>query len=192
MINPFPNKPWFLRVCCRSLLKTLGEKEKLLVTSNFSFSHSVFYLLEELSAIFIKSKIVVSQSFEFGRVKNLSFGKGLRQSVPIISLMGTKNLSMCQHREYHHPPAWSNYPLFYIDRLLCFRPFSISSQCNYPKLFLEFLSPVLHTIFFEIYGLLFHIATYKTMISPKKGLNPVTIPIINFQKEIGKTRNWAQ
>ena len=42
-INPFPNKPWFLRVCSISLLKTLWEKEKLLVTSNFSFSHSVFY-----------------------------------------------------------------------------------------------------------------------------------------------------
>ena len=41
--NPNPNKPWFLRVCSISLLKTLWEKEKLLVTSNFSFSHSVFY-----------------------------------------------------------------------------------------------------------------------------------------------------
>ena len=38
MFNPFPNKPWFLRVCRTSLLKTLREKEKLLVTSNFSFS----------------------------------------------------------------------------------------------------------------------------------------------------------
>ena len=47
-INPFPNKPWFLRVCSTCLLKTLWEKEKLLVTSNFSFSHSVFYLYEEL------------------------------------------------------------------------------------------------------------------------------------------------
>ena len=36
--NSFPNKPWFLRVCNTSLLKTLGEKEKLLVTSNFSIS----------------------------------------------------------------------------------------------------------------------------------------------------------
>ena len=26
-----------------SLLKTLWEKEKLLITSNFSFSHSIFY-----------------------------------------------------------------------------------------------------------------------------------------------------
>ena len=76
--NPFPNKPWFLRVCCTNLLKTLWEKEKLLVTSNFSFSHSVFYLLGELAAIFIKSKIVICQRFEYGRVKYLSFGKGLK------------------------------------------------------------------------------------------------------------------
>ena len=59
LVNPFPNKPWFLRVCSKSLLKTLWEKEKLLIMSNFSFSHSVFYLLEELSAIFIKVEIVV-------------------------------------------------------------------------------------------------------------------------------------
>ena len=43
-VNPFLNKPWFLSVCSTSLLKTLGEKEKLLVMSNFSFSHCVFYL----------------------------------------------------------------------------------------------------------------------------------------------------
>ena len=77
-INPFPNKPWFLRVFSTSLLKTLWEKEKLLVTSNFSFSHSVFYLFVELSAIFIPSEIVVCKLFQFGKVKNLSFGKGLR------------------------------------------------------------------------------------------------------------------
>ena len=41
-VNPFPNKPWFLRVCSTSLLKTQWEKEKLLATSNFSFSRSVF------------------------------------------------------------------------------------------------------------------------------------------------------
>ena len=40
--NPFPNKPWFLHVYSKSLFKKLWEKEKLLVTSNFSFSHSVF------------------------------------------------------------------------------------------------------------------------------------------------------
>ena len=49
---PFPNKPWFLHVCSTSLLKTLWEKKKLLVTSNFSFSYHVFYPFAELSAIF--------------------------------------------------------------------------------------------------------------------------------------------
>ena len=61
-INPFPNKPLFLRVCTMSALKTLWEKEKLLVTSNFSFSHRIFYLFQELFTVFIKFKIVCLQT----------------------------------------------------------------------------------------------------------------------------------
>ena len=89
VFNPFPNKPWFLRICSTSLLKTWREKEKLpwflricstsllktwrekeklLVTSNFSFSLSVFYPFRELSAIVIKFKSVVCKIFHFGRV----------------------------------------------------------------------------------------------------------------------------
>ena len=67
-INPFPNKPWFLVVCPEGLLKTVLEKEKLLVMSNFSFSCSVFYPFVELSTILIKFKIVVCKLFQFGRV----------------------------------------------------------------------------------------------------------------------------
>ena len=78
VINTFPNKPCFLRVCSISLLKTPWEKEKLLVTSNFSFSHSVFYPSRELSAIFTKIVIVICRLFQFRRVMNLSFGKGLK------------------------------------------------------------------------------------------------------------------
>ena len=77
-LNPFPNKPWFLRVCSTSLLKILWEKEKLLLTSNFTFSHSVFYPFGELSAISIEFKIVVCKLFQFGSVKKISFGKGLK------------------------------------------------------------------------------------------------------------------
>ena len=74
MFNTFPNKPWFLRVCTTSL----WEKEKLFVTINFSFSHSVFYTFGELSAIFIKlKKMVICKLFQFGRDQNLLFGKGL-------------------------------------------------------------------------------------------------------------------
>ena len=68
--SPFPNKPWFLRVCFKSLLKTLWEKEKLLVASNFSFSHSVFNPFRKLPVIFIKFKIVVC--------KTLSIWKSLK------------------------------------------------------------------------------------------------------------------
>ena len=71
LFNPSQNKPLFLRVCSASLLKTLQEKEKLLVTSNFSFSHIVFYPFEELPAIFIKSDNVVCELFQFGTVKNI-------------------------------------------------------------------------------------------------------------------------
>ena len=66
-LNPFLKRPWFLSVCSTSLLKTMREKKKFLVTCNFSFSHSVFYPFAELSAIFIKVEIVVCKLFQFGR-----------------------------------------------------------------------------------------------------------------------------
>ena len=70
IVNPFPNKPWFLHVCSNGLLKTLRAKEKLLVRSNFSFSHSVFYPFEEFSAIFIQFEIVVCKHTQLERIHN--------------------------------------------------------------------------------------------------------------------------
>ena len=55
--------------CTQSLLKTMWENKKLPITSNLSFSHSVFYPCGELCTIFIKLKIVVCKVFDFGRVK---------------------------------------------------------------------------------------------------------------------------
>ena len=52
----------------QAFLKTLREKEKLLIMSNFSFSHSVFYPFGELSATFIETEIVVCKLFHFGGV----------------------------------------------------------------------------------------------------------------------------
>ena len=71
-VNPFPNKPLFLRICITSLLKTLWLKEGLFVTSNSSFP-TVFSTLWEKT--FVKSKIDLCKHFQFGRVQNLSFGK---------------------------------------------------------------------------------------------------------------------
>ena len=52
------------------LLKLLREREKLLVTSNFSFSHSAFYPFGKLSVTFIKCENVVCKLFQFGSVYN--------------------------------------------------------------------------------------------------------------------------
>ena len=65
-------------VCSTSLLKTPWEKEKLLVTSNFSIFHSVFNPFEELSAKYVKFETVVCKLFQVGSAKNLSFAKGLK------------------------------------------------------------------------------------------------------------------
>ena len=67
--NPFPNKPWFLRVCGICLLKTLWEKEKLLVTSNFSLSHCVFNPISRTLSHFYQ--------IQNGRLQTLSVWKGL-------------------------------------------------------------------------------------------------------------------
>ena len=74
--NPFPYKPWFLRVCSRNLLNTLWEKEKLLVTRNLSFFHSVFSPFGKLLASFIKSEIVVCKLFSLEGPKIYRLGKG--------------------------------------------------------------------------------------------------------------------
>ena len=67
-------------VCAVEVFWKHWEKEKLLVSSNFSFSHSVFYPFEELYAIFIKIEIVVCKLCQFGRVQNLPFGNGLNDN----------------------------------------------------------------------------------------------------------------
>ena len=82
--HPFPNKPLFLHVWGISLLKTLWEKEKLLVKSNFSFSHSVFYPFGEFFAIFIQFKNCHLQILSICRL-----GKGLMHFISAFCLMTT-------------------------------------------------------------------------------------------------------
>ena len=73
--NPFPNKPWFLQVCSTSLLKTLREKEKLLVMSNFSFSHRVFSPLENYLPFSLKLELSSANSFSSEESKICCSGK---------------------------------------------------------------------------------------------------------------------
>ena len=83
--NLFPNKPWFLPGCSTSVFgNTVGKDEIARNKQFFFFSYSVFYLLGELSSIFIKFKVFVSKLFQFGRVQNLLLGKRLKpRSTPL-------------------------------------------------------------------------------------------------------------
>ena len=94
--NFFPNKPWFLSVCHTSLSKTLREKEKLLITSNFSFSHSVFHPFGDLSTIFINLRLLSANSLNLEESKMCRLVKNYHstnnsevcflETTPILSL----------------------------------------------------------------------------------------------------------
>ena len=51
-VNPLLNNPWFSKSWERRLFKTLREKEKMPVTSNFTFSHNVFCPITEHKLIY--------------------------------------------------------------------------------------------------------------------------------------------
>ena len=76
--NPLLHRYSFRHIKNRQLLKTLREKEKLLVTSNFSFSHNVFYSIRylclHLSTFF---DIISLFAVELGKSKIGLFGNGL-------------------------------------------------------------------------------------------------------------------
>ena len=75
-LNPFPNKPSFLCDYSTSLLKLLWEKETLLLSSNVSFSHSVFYLFEDLLPFSSDLKLSSASSFTLEESKICRLGKG--------------------------------------------------------------------------------------------------------------------
>ena len=76
-LNLFPNKPLFLHVCSRNLLKTTRKKEKLLVTSNFSFFHNVFLTrLENFPPFSSNLKLSSANSFSLEESQICRLGKG--------------------------------------------------------------------------------------------------------------------
>ena len=75
--KPFPNKPWFIRVCSRSLLKTMWEKEKLLnFKEQFLLFPQVFSnLLENILPLSSNSKLSAAGSLSLEESKTC-LGKG--------------------------------------------------------------------------------------------------------------------
>ena len=90
--NPFPNRPWFLRVCSTSLLKTAWEKEKLLVTFPTVFSTRFVNFLPFSSNL----KLSSAKSFSLEESKLYGFGKWLTLSFSFIFLPESSHYLTCQ------------------------------------------------------------------------------------------------
>ena len=101
------SRPGFNVSAVQVFWKHGGKKEKLLVTSNFSFSHSVFYQFWELFAIFIKFEIAVCKLFQFGRVLNLLFGDGLRTHFYPVGYSFTFLSVLMPHKYISNKPMYS-------------------------------------------------------------------------------------
>ena len=66
--KPFPNKPWFLTCLQHKTFENTVGKGEIAHNEHFSFTHSVFYPLGDLSAIFVKFEIVGCKLFQLRRV----------------------------------------------------------------------------------------------------------------------------
>ena len=77
-LKPFPNNPRFLRVCIRSLLKTVWEKDKITHNEQFLLfpQRSVFAHLENLLPFSSNLKLSSEKSFSLELSKMCRLGKG--------------------------------------------------------------------------------------------------------------------
>ena len=78
LVNPFPNKPWFLRVCKYRSFENTERKGEIARNEQFLLFPQCFLPIWITFCLFYRIKLVVYKLFQFGRVSNLSFGKGLK------------------------------------------------------------------------------------------------------------------
>ena len=64
-LRSLPHSPDFSHLWKRKLLKTLWEKEKILITSIFSFSHNVFYPSKHKFQLFCHNCFVIYKCIKF-------------------------------------------------------------------------------------------------------------------------------
>ena len=71
----------------------MREKEKLLVTSIFSFSHNVFYPAQEEFLFICYIYLSSANAFNLVQTTNLSFGNGLKAK-PYSNLIHIRHLKL--------------------------------------------------------------------------------------------------
>ena len=76
-LRPFPKQALVFTCLLFKSLENAVDKGGIARNEQFLlFPHSVFYPFGELSAIFIKLEIIFCRLLQFGRILNMSFGKG--------------------------------------------------------------------------------------------------------------------
>ena len=76
-LTPFPNKPWFLRVCCISLLKTLEVKGEIAHNEQFlPFPKCFLPILKNFLPFSPNLKSSSANSFSLEESKISRLGKG--------------------------------------------------------------------------------------------------------------------
>ena len=78
----------FICLHCKSFENNVGKGESA-CNKQFLLSPQCFEQVWRIPAIFIKFEIVVCSFFQFGRVLNLSFGKGLSRLYPFLTVEAT-------------------------------------------------------------------------------------------------------
>ena len=102
----------FLCVCSTSLLKTLLEKEKLLIMSNFSFSHSVFYPFRDFPSFSSNSKLSSANSLSLEESK-ICFWKKVKK---VLVLFYTSKCLKDHNFLFAKPYALANKKLGYFQK----------------------------------------------------------------------------
>ena len=138
-LNPLPhNNDDFYAPGEKTLLKTLRVKEKMLVTSIFSFSHNVFYPSQNKFQFSVTCILSSSTAFNLDQSEML-FGKEL-----ILGLNGkglVKFLYISPPFRVHFQKLLKHYQTFTLFRLAIRLPaffsrnilenaFSVGTQCN--------------------------------------------------------------
>ena len=110
--------------CCLKIPLTLSQTSSgfyistlHVLTSNFSFSHSVFPF-RELPGIFIKFKIVVCKLFQFG-TEILPFGKGLPYNPVFKELEKKVFLKTLREKEKMHVTSFFSFShiVYYLSQI---------------------------------------------------------------------------
>ena len=134
-INPFPNKPWFLRVCSMSLLKTLCNQRFLLFPQRF---HPVWRTLGYFHQI------------QNCRLRSLWNWKGLKLVIWERVKNNVERITCWYPTFLSGIPYWYPQSFFVLSRQIL--PFELYRICHELTVVINFIKRVLENVIIPAFG----------------------------------------